>query len=512
MSKFENYKVTRLFTDIVSGGQATPTHVLDLAGGSSLSEIFIIDDSFNLAARGQGQLKATLAEGDYLVKYRTGDKLLERWVKLDRDIRLEPSEAPLPPTAAPISEQTGWSQAEYNFAEDLRRQFSFSVFVRDEFLKHEPPHPDNVSVLDHAGNPIAYMKEPSGGWHCNTAGKVVGFGGMLPPGGYMLMVSIPGLRPYAMAFWIAPHCSTQVFMDRLQLGSKGNRLRGPHLASASIFITNTHEPWDLIKPLLELNETAKSVLRYDRPMVPTEQDINRALDDKLGCPSFALFAAHLLRLRYVEQKNNTDPNAKSTAEFLQVVVEKLDRLLPGSPDLGALQFAVGRPSSAQFPVPPMLSHSWAILQELGATTIPNGSYADRIRPAIAATRPWLIFDKSKVRERTDPQPHQFELFGANKDVTEKVFAFQVPASKVSIIKLIQPKADTDESSSHHRLEAPRHLYRKASTWKKPIRIGGMKFRYKGLSWRAAAKAAAKKAAAKKAATKKAAAEKSAAEK
>src|SRR5262249_24874372 len=49
----------------------------------------------------------------------------------------------------------------------------------------------------------------------------------------------------------------------------------------------------------------------------------------------------------------------------------------------------------------MLAHSWAILQELGATTIPEGSYADRIRTAIAVTRPWLIFNKSKMVKRNE---------------------------------------------------------------------------------------------------------------
>ena len=392
MSKYENYEVKRLFTDRTTAVPVTEKHVLDVGGGSSLSEIFIIDDAFNVAARGQGELKATLAKGDYLVKYRAGDNLEERWVHLDRDVRLESREAPLPPTAAPISERNGWSQAEYDFAEQLRRQFSLSIVVRNEELQqHGTPQADDVRVLDYDGNPIAYMKKPSVGWHCATAGKVIGFGGTLPPGGYMLMVSTPGLRPYAMALWIAPQCSTQVFMDRLQLGSKGQRRRGPHLASASIFITNTYEPWEIIKPLLQLTETAKSVLSYDRPIVPSEQEINRALDDKRECPSLGLLAAHLLRLRYADQKNNEDQDAKSTFEFLKVVVGNLERVLPGSPDVGALQFAVGRPVQAEFAVPPMLAHSWAILQELGAAAIPQGSYADRIRTAIAVTRPWLIF-------------------------------------------------------------------------------------------------------------------------
>src|ERR1039458_10460417 len=39
-----------------------------------------------------------------------------------------------------------------------------------------------------------------------------------------LPIYTPGLRPYAMPLWVAPNCSTQVFIDR-----KSTRLNSSHL-------------------------------------------------------------------------------------------------------------------------------------------------------------------------------------------------------------------------------------------------------------------------------------------
>jgi hypothetical protein len=59
----------------------------------------------------------------------------------------------------------------------------------------------------------------------------------------------------------------------------------------------------------------------------------------------------------------------------------------------------------------MLTHSWAILQQSGAAAIPSGSYADRIRTAVCATRPWLVFNKSKMIERATTAPRRRKASG-----------------------------------------------------------------------------------------------------
>jgi hypothetical protein len=114
-----------------------------------------------------------------------------------------------------------------------------------------------------------------------------------------------------------------------------------------------------------------------------------------------LLAGHLLRLRYEELKAKPDSEnaAADVLKEMKTVVRNLSRLIPRSPDVGALELAVGQPSQADFGVPPMLAHSWAILEQLGASLIPPDSYADRIRTAICATRPWLVFNKSKMIPR-----------------------------------------------------------------------------------------------------------------
>ena len=398
MSKFDSYPVKQLFMD--RPAPAPSSFSLHVDAGSSLSEVFIIDPAFNLVARGQGSLQAVLPKGEYLIKYRVGDNLKEEWVTLDADKTFSGGEAPLPPTAAPISERAGWSSADCAFAESLR-QMPVSIVIRDP---KGTPSAFDVRVLDRDGNPIARLPDPPAGWTKGAASHAIGFGGGVAPGGYLLAVYTAGLRPYAIPLWVAPNCSTQVFMEQQQLDPRVKSRLGPHLASASIFIAKTATTWEETRRLSQLIETAKSVLCYDRSILPTQTEIDEALDEKYLCPMLGLLAGHLLRLRYEELKGEPESvNAAEVLKELKTVVSNLNRLMPGSPDVGALELALGQTSQADFGVPPMLAHSWAILEQSGASLIPIDSYADRIRGAICATRPWLVFNKSKMHPRVTPR-------------------------------------------------------------------------------------------------------------
>jgi hypothetical protein len=394
LSRFDQIPVMRAFTE--KKRPSRKSFALNVDTGSSLYEAFVIDSQFNLVARGQGNLKAKLPEGEYLLRYRAGDSLVEKWIQLDHDLNEKPELAVLPPTVAPISERTGWTDAECIFAETLRSKNNLSVVIRDP--RGAPP-PDDVRILGADGKTIARLVAPGGpSWQRNTEGNVIGMAGNVIPGPYMIQVSTPEVGAYAMALWVAPQCATQVFMERRQLKAWGRSRKGPHLASASIFIAAQALKWPDSKQLLALSETAKSVLSYDRPIVPSEQEINRSLDEKYRCPILGLLAGHLLRLRYEKLKARKSAKAKAARSSLETVVANLKHLMPDSPDVVALEFALGLPAAA-IATPPMLAHSWAILEQLGYSAIPLGSYADRIHPAISATRPWLVFKKSKMKPR-----------------------------------------------------------------------------------------------------------------
>jgi len=397
--KFDSYPAKRLFMDPPEPAPASFS--LHVDAGSSLAEVFIIDPSFNLVARGQGSLRAVLPKGEYLIKYRAGDNLKEEWVTLDADKTFNGWDAPLPPTAAPISERAGWSSADAGFAESLRH-LPLSIVIRNP---KGPPSASDVRVLDRDGNPIASLPEPPTDWMKGGGCNVIGFGGNVAGGGYLLAVYTTGLRPYTIPLWVAPNCSTQVLLEQKQLDPRVKSRIGPHLASASIFITKTGTTGDELKRLPQLTETAKSALSYDRPILPTQEEIDEALDGKYLCPMLGLLAGHLLRLGYEELKGKPEAGiaAFEVLEELKTVVTNLNRLMPGSPDVGALELAVAQTSQADFGVPPMLSHSWAILEQLGSAFIPIDSYADRIRTAVCATRPWLVFNKSAMVTRMTPR-------------------------------------------------------------------------------------------------------------
>jgi len=400
LSKSDQYPVVQAFTEKAT--LSRKSFKLNIDTRSSLSEVFVIDGGFNLVARGQGTLQTRLPKGEYLLKYRAGDQLEENWIQLDRDKNVMPAESVLSHTVAPISERVGWSQTESDFAEDLRRTCMLSVLIRDP---NGPPPADDVRILDCDGEVVAKLGGLSGsGWKGKKQGNVIGMGGTVLPGGYMIQVSTPGLQPYAMPLWVAPHCATQVFMERRQLTTWGKGRKGPHLASASIFIAAQYLSGQDLKRFLSLAETAKSVLSYDRSIVPSDAEIHASLDEKYRCPILGLLAAHLLRLRYEELHAKQDKGAAGARSLMEIAVRNLEKLMPGSPDVGALRLALGRPGSSDFGVPPMLAHSWAILQELGLSAIPAGSFAGRIRTAVCATRPWLVINKSKMEPRATGKP------------------------------------------------------------------------------------------------------------
>ena len=205
MSKFDQYPITQAFTEKVAPSKAS--FALNVDTGSSLSEVFVIDGGFNLVAHGQGNLQTRLPKGEYLLKYRAGDRLEENWIQLDGDKNVKPVESVLPPTVAPISERTGWSQTESVFAETFRSRYTLSVVIRDP---NGSPPADDVRILDRDGRIVVKLADPSGSaWKRKTQGKVIGMGGKVSVGGYMIQVSTPGLRPYAMPLWVAPQCATE---------------------------------------------------------------------------------------------------------------------------------------------------------------------------------------------------------------------------------------------------------------------------------------------------------------
>ncbi len=377
-----------------------PAHRLMVDAGSSLGEVFVIDGGFNLVARAQGKLDTLLPAGDYLVKYRNGDRYDEHWVELTEDVSKTWQEAPIPPTAAPISERAGWGTADSDFADGLRRRRRLSVIVRGE---DGTPPLDDVQILDRTGEKIVRMADATAmGWDLGSSERTAGFGGDVADGCYLLRVATPGLRPYIMALWVARDCSTQIYMDRRSLGVRGVKRKGPHMSSASIFVAQQSAPLHELKPLMQLTESAKSVLSYDRLLLPEEEEIRQAASGKMLCPIAGLLAGHLLRLKVEDAIAKAEPQAEKLRSLLLEVIGNMSYLMPGSPDVGALALSQGLPTDADFGAPPMLAHSWAIISGMDRPVIPPGSYASRIRPAVVAVRPWLLWNQSPMVKRKKP--------------------------------------------------------------------------------------------------------------
>jgi hypothetical protein len=382
-----------LFTETVRSER--PTQRLEVNAGNQLSEVFVVDGSFNLVARGQNEVVADLPQGSYLVKYRLGDKVFDEWVELDRDRTVSPSVPLVPQSAAPLGMGSDWTDEQRDAARSLYEGSSLAVIIRDPDPKRTAPITDDVILSTIDGAPVARLATKTfynTNWRLQTEGRVVGIAGNPPPGCYVLRVKTPQVGTFEMAVWVAPYYQTRVFLTRKPIGSGGVRRLAPHFETASIQVVRPDLDEGTLTHFEQLTEMVRATLASERPILPYDE-IVYAVEEKGESPMLGLLGAHLLRL-YIDKcpANEREVGISRAEDLFGRVLSNLDRLLPGWPDVGALTGG-----SAAYDAPPMLWHSWSRLAP-GADEgrIPKGSYSARIACALTSVRPWLVWDVNRM--------------------------------------------------------------------------------------------------------------------
>ena len=391
-----------------------PTHRLVVQAGNPMAEIFVADAHFNLVARGHDSLDVELPEGGYAVKVRLGERQREHWVQLDAD-RVETLAESTPPGGAPVRSRSSWDPEEREVVRELCAGTTLAVVVRDP--EASVTVADQVSLRTVGGRlcaRLAPQADAAPGWRIVLDRPAIGFGGDAEPGCYILRIRTPFIGSYEVAVWVAPGFHTRVLLSRGLVGSGTVKRHAPHFATAAVEVVRPGLPEDLLRRLEEMTGIVRGTIANERPVLPFE-DIAYAVEEEGQSPMLALLGAHLLRLIIDRAPSPDDASASQARSLLDRVLPDLARLLPGWPDVGALL-----PVPAASGDPPMLRRSWAMIAPgASVSTIPPGSYASRIAPAVTTVRPWLVWRRSKMLPATGHSTVDVARFAAVKRTLEE---------------------------------------------------------------------------------------------
>ena len=380
-------------------------------------EVAVLDDRFSIVAQGNGNVVAKLAPGIYevqlslgptrerrLVKLEAGERHEERAALADPNLPSEPDAVRLAvPSAAPV-QGTSTTREEHQ-----QRAFEASAALagtgarsgvvlmvrtpRGTRARFSRGLAARVSLVEADLAPVQIDWRVGRDWATAFA--------PLEPGGYAMRVD-PSARSNAAAtfqsLWAARGWQTLVFVANTDGGLAPER--------AALHMTRFRDPW---QPRSEQRETDLAVedarwsLRQRRPGI-SQQLLRLLLRSKFGNPMLGILGAHVLLL-----------GAKPSRRQLDEVIRNLANLVPGHPDVRALEWLrddarrkrrgdVGDGISW----PPMLAASYdaAIRRDAyrpGA--IVDGSPAELTAAQLVVTGIWTSW-RQPTQERQPPGPRE----------------------------------------------------------------------------------------------------------
>lgn len=387
-----------------------PTVPLQVYAGDRSAEIFVIDAKYAIVERSVESLATSLAPGIYKVKVRTGQATEERLIVLNPQappppLRFEPSAFASP---APLAQTAKTHEYDVDAAVNLSRQPPLNA-NRGEgsslffFIRHwspaakdpgSTPAPDDpargLSLWDAEGERVVDFANPNyqqSNWNEGVSSRNedpwVGVHIAVAPGPYVLRLDMPGMR-LQQTIVASPGWQTQVFLTQRRYAADDDN-QYADLPGASIFMARLGAGFSPESDGKRLTELARQGLRNGRQVL--SQETSRSiLDGKFEDPMLGLYGAHLM----LAQKAITIKN-------LRIVVNNMRRLLGkhSHPDVEALALRVDpRLKSYQYPVPPMMSRSWAIVAAASVKNsglVPEGSLADQCAAHVWKEEPWLLW-------------------------------------------------------------------------------------------------------------------------
>lgn len=389
-----------------AGSGANPTAQVELVSRNASLELSVVASDFRPLAGGMGRLSATLAPGIYQVVARAGPVVERKLVRLEagavyRDDNVAvafPSPAPVrDTTTAHEYHQVAAEQASNAVVQATGPPSGLVVVVRDVRGQQGPPFAvDDVApfgLLDESLRPVEGFE---GGWTVQAAEAVATWSRRLPAGGYVLRTDpsrggggdrhSASTQAFDQSIWLSDSWQTIVFITT----GPG----GPRTSAASVHMNSVDLAWSPHEvDVLNALELAMLGLREGRSVLPNDL-LGVLLGTKFVNPMLGLIGAHSLLLR-----DAPDP------DLLNVVVNNLEGMLPGHPDVLALRWiaatrgaagasrdasAAGAPGGGAT-WPPMLLPSYRGLIDMDAAhpnAISDGSVAERAAANLLVQGVW----------------------------------------------------------------------------------------------------------------------------
>lgn len=379
-----------------------------------LTEVFVIGNQYRLLGRGIGGLNLQLPHGRYIVKYRRGAETLQAPLLVRDNVELNVGQGNDP------GQSTGWldkSTPDFvsSFFEVAKpmvwpgpEQGSLSLFLYDE--EYELGSRINLTLRDLTGRQIELESEEYRTKHA------WGVRLNLEPGTYTLRSNSKHIGNHEMSVYVGNQSQTVVSLTNRTISEISKGRRAIDLGLTSVQIGN-RDGGEMIAPgrameLWAITDVMRDALAFRRNTL-APQELTQALYEKFGCPLMGLLGAHLLLL-----------NDKLDSDLLTVVVNNMETLMPGSPDVAAIRMALNRRTNRRvkppkITVPPMLEASWQEILRADHRfpgTIKLSAFPSGIVPTLTAASPWLIWStRSRIA-----LPNQDFALAATSDFGEYV--------------------------------------------------------------------------------------------
>jgi hypothetical protein len=380
-----------------------PSVRVTVSGGAD-TELFVIDHALQLAARGPLPWSGALAPGLYKFKFRRGTAIQEQTVVIDPRDGTYAITAPALTTTSPVpvaesgQPPDAHMEAAYRHSRQTDRTVGSGgelfILVRDARPDGSPrtePPAAGLAIADTAGNVLVDLDaeaerggaEQGDGWAAMNVA--------VAPGAYVLRLETASHGPLSQSIVVSAGWQTQVFLFLANHGSASQPEWRADLSGASVLMARRGRGFTPSDEEFRMTDTALAWLKA-RQQSTAGEAIKRALDAKSFNPMLGLYAAHAV----IGSRSRDDLAASASFDpaLLGRMADTLAGLLPGHPDVIALQLWLGRPGSVSIAAPPMLASSWEMIVTASASRpalIPRGSLASRIGGSLWGGGPWLIW-------------------------------------------------------------------------------------------------------------------------
>jgi len=383
------------------------TYRIDLTGEPG-SELFVVDSSFQLRARGVDRLSVTLPGGVYKLKIRRGREEREEHVLLERDL-VRRLETPALASPAPLDGTSRTHEYHVAAASSLSREIHVTagagaqVFLMARYWTSqgravEPrAHParglslhtfDGRQVVDYQTSSVAQLNERDPFAACTVE---------VDPGPYILRRDDGAGTTLEQVVIASPGWQTELFVLKDPVlaeplpedageAAEQQRIRRPDATS----LLMSRNGFDAGQSDLELVEVARLALADERRVL--SEQLASILEGKFENPFLGILGAHLLVLAHDRAGTSPDPRHKDVQpdvptgiDQLGAIIENLRNLVGRDhPDVEALSLRVADRrlrTNRPFTVPPMLKRSWSLLVKASnsrRSLVPAELY-DRVR-------------------------------------------------------------------------------------------------------------------------------------